>query len=164
MTEHILTIRNSEIIRKVEERTFKFGKARDNGNADKLINNVKLTDMPYDRSMVRDWISNAIGNIKSALPKYSRRIETEYETGHANDDDYLVSKLHFCLSSSWPECNGDPFDSDCQEYIVNSVIAEFIGLSLPREADYFAQKAMVALKNAERKLYFKIGCHETCGD
>lgn len=157
MTEHILTIRNSEIIRKVEERTFKFGKARDNGNADKLINNVKLTDMPYDRSMVRDWISNAIGNIKSAFPKYSRRIETEYETGHNNDGDYLVSKLHFCLSSSWPECNGDPFDSDCQEYIVNSVIAEFIGLSLPREADYFAQKAMVALKNAERKLYFKIG-------
>lgn len=157
MTEHILTIRNSEIIRKVEERTFKFGKARDNGNADKLINNVKLTDMPYDRSMVRDWISNAIGNIKSAFPKYSRRIETEYETGHANDDDHLVSKLHFCLSSSWPECNGDPFDSDCQEYIVNSVIAEFIGLSLPKEADYFAQKAMVALKNAERKLYFKIG-------
>ena len=157
MTEHILTIRNSEIISKVEERTFKFGKARDNGNADKLINNVKLTDMPYDRSMVRDWISNAIGNIKSAFPKYSRRIETEYETGHANDGDYLVSKLHFCLSSSWPECNGDPFDSDCQEYIVNSVIAEFIGLSLPREADYFAQKAMVALKNAERKLYFKIG-------
>ena len=124
---------------------------------DKLINNVKLTDMPYDRSMVRDWISNAIGNIKSAFPKYSRRIETEYETGHANDDDYLVSKLHFCLSSSWPECNGDPFDSDCQEYIVNSVIVEFIGLSLPRDADYFAQKAMVALKNAERKLYFKIG-------
>lgn len=157
MTEHILTIGNSDIIRKVEERTFKFGKARDNGNADKLINNVKLTDMPYDRSMVHDWISNAIGNIKSAFPKYSRRIETSYEALHENDNDYLVSSLHFCLSSSWPECNGDPFDSDCMEYIVNSVIAEFIGLSLPKEAEYFARKAMVALKNAERKLYFKIG-------
>lgn len=156
MTEHILTIRNSEIIRKVEERTFKFGKARDNGTADKLINNVKLTDMPYERSMVNMWIKNAIGNIKAAFPKYSRRIETEYEILHNNDEDWLVSHLHFCLSSSWPECNGDPFDSDCTEYIVNSVIAEFIGLSLPKEADYFAKKAMTALKNAERKLYFKI--------
>lgn len=157
MQEHVLTVKNSEIIRQVEARTFKFGKARDNGTADKLINNVKLTDLPYERSMVYLWIKNAIGNVKAAFPRYSRRIEYGYESGHDENEDYLVSSLHFCLSSKWPPCNADVFDSDCMEYIINSVIYEFLSLSLPKEAEVFRQKALIALKNAERKLYFKMG-------
>jgi hypothetical protein len=35
------------------------------------------------------------------------------------------------------------------------VLSEFLSLSLPREADLYATKAMQALKDAERKLYFK---------
>ena len=154
--EHILTVRNADIIQQVEVRTFKFGKARDNGQADKLINNVKLTDMPYDRSMVYGWIRTAIGNIKEAFAKYSCCIETEYEQGaESENDDNLVTHLHFCLSSKWPQCNGESFDNDCKEYIVNAVVSDFLGLSLPREADLYSQKAMLALKNAERKLYYK---------
>jgi len=155
--EHILTVKNYDIIKQVEARTFKFGKARDNGQADKLINNVKLTDMPYDRSMVRQWIKQAIGNIKSAFIKYSCCMSTEYEPRHANDDDYLITHLKFVLSSKWPQCNGDGFDADCHEYIINKVVSDFLSLSLPREADLYAQKATQALKDAERKLYFKFG-------
>lgn len=158
--EHILTVKNSDIIKQVEARTFKFGKARDNGQADKLINNVKLTDMPYDRSMIHQWIKQAIGNIKSVFIKYSCCIETEYETYSQHEterDDHLITHLKFVLSSKWPQCNGDGFDTDCHEYIINKVVSDFLSLSLPREADLYAQKATQALKDAERKLYFKFG-------
>lgn len=158
--EHILTVKNSDIIKQVEARTFKFGKARDNGQADKLVNNVKLTDMPYERSMIHLWIKQAIGNIKSAFNKYSCCVNTEYEAHPAHVeslDDYLVTHVKFVLSSRWPQCNGDGFDTDCHEYIINKVISDFLGLSLPKEADLYSQKAMQALKDAERKLYFKFG-------
>lgn len=152
---HILTVKNSDIIYQVEARTFKFGKARDNGQADKLINNVKLTDLDYDRSMVYMWIENAIGNLRMAFMRYACNSYGEYESGHSNDEDYKVHYVYFNLSSGWPQCNGDGFDLDCMEYIINYVISEFLGLSLPREAELYAAKAMQALKNAERKLFFK---------
>lgn len=164
---HILTIKNSEIIYQVEARTFKFGKARDNGQADKLINNVKLTDLDYDRSMVYMWIRIAINNIYMVFKKYACRMEQSYEseetssTGSENavvseqSDDNLVTTIYFVLSSRWPSNNGAGFDLDCKEYIINKVISEFLSLSLPREAEIYAAKAMQALKDAERKLYFK---------
>ena len=152
---HILTVKNSDIIYQVEARTFKFGKARDNGQADKLINNVKLTDLDYDRSMVYQWIDIAVSNIRSAFVKYACMVQQSFETGHDNDDDYKITMLYFNLSEKWCHCNGDGFDHDCIEYVVNYVISEFLGLSLPREAELYAAKAMQALKNAERKLFFK---------
>lgn len=157
MQEHILTVKNSDIIYQIEARTFKFGKARDNGNAAKLINNVKLTDLDYDRSMVYGWIDNSIGNIRMSFMKYACRVEKEYETGHTDENEYQITHLHFRLSSKWPSCNGDGFDSDCREYIINKVVSDFLSLSLPKEADLYGQKAIEALKNAERKLYFKFG-------
>lgn len=153
--EHILTVKNSEIIRQLEARSFKFGKARDNGQADKLINNVKVTDMPYERDMVYMWIKQAIYTIKATFIKYSCCVSTEYEPRHQNENDYLITHVKFCMSSKWPQCNGDGFDADCNEYVVNRVLSEFLSLSLPREADLYATKAMQALKDAERKLYFK---------
>lgn len=152
---HILTVRNADIIQQVEARTFKFGKARDNGQADKLINNVKLTDLDYDRSMVYQWIDIAVGNIRSAFVKYACMVQKSYETGHDNDDYYKTTMLYFNLSEKWCHCNGDGFDQDCIEYVINSVVSEFLSLSLPKEADLYAAKAMQALKNAERKLYYK---------
>lgn len=161
MQTHIVIIKNSYIIKQVEARTFKFGKARDNGQADKLINNVKLTDLEYDRSMVYAWIANAVGNLRMAFMKYACTMymnhETDHiqDTNHNDDDEDLIYYLSYHLSSKWPICNGDGFDSDCNEYIINKVISEFLSLSLPREADLYAAKAMQALKDAERKLYFK---------
>lgn len=158
--EHILTVKSSDIIKKVEARTFKFGKARDNGQADKLINNVKLTDMPYDRSMMYQWIETAICNIKSAFVKYACCVTTEYEpiSEHQTEiDERLVTHMKFVLSSKWPPCLGDGFDRDCNEYVVNYCISEFLSLSLPKEADLYGKKATQALKEAERKLYYKFG-------
>lgn len=163
---HILTIKNSEIIYQVEARTFKFGKARDNGQADKLINNVKLTDLEYDRKMVYMWIKIAIDNIYMAFQKYACNMFQDYESttttvGSENaaaseqSEDNLVTYIYFVLSSKWPNHNGLGFDLDCKEYIINKVISEFLSLSLPREAELYAAKAMQALKDAERKLYFK---------
>lgn len=153
---HILTVRNADIIQQVEARTFKFGKARDNGQADKLINNVKLTDLGYDRSMVYQWIATAVGNIRTAFVKYaSGNVAEGYDSGHDNDDDHMTHSVTFVLSSKWDGGNGAGFDKDCMEYVVNAVVSDFLGLSLPREADLYGAKAMQALKNAERKLYYK---------
>lgn len=148
-------VNNSDIIKQVEIRTFKFGKARDNGQADKLINNVKLTDLDYDRSMIYQWIDVAVGNIRAAFSKYACRVLRTYETGHEDDGDYKITWLYFNLSEKWCQCNGDGFNHDCIEYIINAVISDFLGLSLPREAELYGAKAMQALKNAERKLYYK---------
>lgn len=151
-----IEIKNSYIIRQVENRTFKFGKAHDNGQADKLVNNIKLTDLPYERNMVYQFIAVAVGNIRSAFVKYaSGDIEEGYETGHNNEDDYKTYGLEFVLSSKWDSGNEAGFINDCNEYVINKVIADFIGLSLPKEADVYAAKAMQALKDAERKLYYK---------
>ena len=57
---HTLEISNADILKQVEARTFKFGKARDNGTNDKLTNGVKLTDLGYDRSIALDSIEKAI--------------------------------------------------------------------------------------------------------
>lgn len=152
---HILMVKNSDIIYQVEARTFKFGKARDNGQADKLINNVKLTDLDYDRSMVYQWIDIAVSNIRSAFVKYACMVQQSFETGHDNEDDYKITMVYFNLSDKWCLWNGGGFNLDCIEYIINYVISEFLGLSLPREAELYAAKAMQALKNAERKLFFK---------
>lgn len=153
---HTLEIRNNAIVKKIEGRTFKFGKARDTGGNDKLTNNVKLTDLGYDRAMVYDWIDTAVGNIRSAFAKYAiGAVTTSYETGHDNDNDYKITSIPFVLSSKWDSNNGLGFDKDCVEYVVNKAVSEFLSLSLPREADLYAQKAMQALKDAERKLYYK---------
>ena len=158
---HTLTISNAAIIGQLESRTFKFGKARDAGGNEKLINNVKLTDMPYERSLVYGWIDTAISNITAAFAKYARATRVSYDTvAHEGNEEYKITEVDFVLSSKWPVVNGVDvqgagFDSDCIEYIINSVISEFLGLSLPREADLYSQKAMQLLKNAERKLYYK---------
>lgn len=174
---HILTIRNSDIIYQVEARTFKFGKAHDGmatgigrskvAYTDKLVNNVKLTDLDYDRNMVYMWIKIAINNIYMVFHKYTCNMFQSYETvttsgsgsenavSSAQSDDNLVTYIYFVLSSKWPSYNASGFDLDCKEYIINKVISEFLSLSLPREAELYAAKAMQALKDAERKLYFK---------
>jgi len=161
---HTLTVSNAAIIEQLESRTFKFGKARDTGGNDKLINNVKLTDLGYERNLVYHWIDEAIGNIRVAFAKYARGARTSYASGHSNDNDYKITEVDFVMSSHWPtitvdnvttEVYGDSFDNDCNEYIINAVISDFLGLSLPKEADLYGQKANQALKNAERKLYYK---------
>ena len=152
---HILTINNSEIIKKMEARTFKFGKAREEAAGDKLTNNVKMTDMPYERDMLYDWIDNAVANIRSSFDKYAQNVQVSYASGHNGDKEYKISTIPFILSEKWDSANGDGFDSDCKESIINSVISDFLELSLPKESELYALKAMQALKNAERKLYFK---------
>lgn len=154
--QHILNVNNSYIIRQVENRTFKFGKAHDNGQADKLVNNIKLTDLPYERNMVYQFIDVAVGNIRSAFVKYASGNITEgYETGHDNENDYKTYAVTFNLSSKWDSGNGAGFDNDCNEYVINKVVSDFLSLSLPKEANVYAVKAMQALKDAERKLYYK---------
>jgi hypothetical protein len=147
--EHVLEISNADILRQVEARTFKFGKARDNGQNDKLTNTVKLTDLGYDRGIALASIDRAMGNIRSAFIKYNGEIAS---TGSGEQKQWEVT---FTLSSKWPSENGDGFNNDCKEYVVNFVISDFLSLSLPREADLYGQKAMQALKDAERKLYYK---------
>ena len=146
---HTLTIWNNTILGQLESRTFKFGKARDTGSNDKLVNNVKLTDLGYERNMVYGWIDTAIGNIRAAFPKYAGAVRT------SNSGELKRTELDFVLSSKWDSRNGMGFDNDCKEYIVNKVISDFLSLSMPREADLYAAKAMQALKDAERKLYYK---------
>lgn len=146
---HTLEISNADILQQVEARTFKFGKARDNGTNDKLTNGVKLTDLGYDRSIALDSIEKAIGNIRSAFIKYDGTITT------AGSGELKRTRITFTLSSKWPSANGTGFDNDCKDYVVNLVISDFLSHSLPREADLYAQKAMQALKDAERKLYYK---------
>lgn len=146
---HTLEINNADIIKAVENRTFKFGKARDNGTNDKLANVVKLTDLGYDRSIALDSIEKAIGNIRSAFIKYNGTITT------AGSGELKRTRVSFTLSSKWPADNGTGFDNDCKDYVVNLVISDFLSLSLPQEADLYGQKAMQALKDAERKLYYK---------
>lgn len=156
---HILQIDNADIIKDIESRTFKFGKAHDGmatgiGRAkvsytEKLVNNVKLTDLGYDRALVIGWIDEAIGNIRSAFMKYNGTIET------AGSGELKQTRVTFSLSSKWPTANGDGFNKDCREYVVNYVISDFLSLSLPGESELYAQKAMQALKDAERKLYYK---------
>lgn len=146
---HTLEIRNADIIKAVESRTFKFGKARDNGSNDKLVNAVKLTDLGYDRSIVLDGIEKAIGNIRSAFVKYAGNIDT------AGGGELKRTRVTFTLSSKWPTENGIGFDNDCKDYVVNYVISDFLSLVMPREADLYTQKAMQSLKDAERKLYYK---------
>jgi len=146
---HTLEISNADILKQVEARTFKFGKARDNGTNDKLANVVKLTDLGYDRSIALDSIEKAIGNIRSAFIKYNGTITT------AGSGELKRTRVSFTLSSKWPADNGTGFDNDCKDYVVNLVISDFLSLSLPQEADLYGQKAMQALKDAERKLYYK---------
>lgn len=146
---HILEISNADIIKEIEGRTFKFGKARDNGTSDKLTNNVRLTDLGYDRSMVLRWIEEAIGNIRSAFVKYAGAVAT------AGTGELKRHRITFTLSSKWPSANGPGFNNDCVEYVINFVVSDFLSLSLPQEADLYSQKAMQALKDAERKLYYK---------
>lgn len=146
---HTLEISNADIIQMVESRTFKFGKARDNGTNSKLTNNVKLTDLGYDRAMVLQWIDEAIGNIRSAFVKYAGTVTT------AGSGEQKRTRIAFTLSSKWPTANGDGFNNDCKEYVANFVISDFLSLSMPQEADLYGQKAMQALKDAERKLYYK---------
>ena len=147
--EHTLEISNADILKQVEARTFKFGKARDNGTNDKLTNGVKLTDLGYDRSIALDSIEKAIGNIRSAFIKYAGAIAT------AGSGELKRTRIAFTLSSKWPSANGTGFDNDCKDYVANLVISDFLSLSLPQEADLYGQKAMQALKDAERKLYYK---------
>lgn len=146
---HTLEISNADIIQNVESRTFKFGKARDNGSNAKLVNNVKLTDLGYERAMVIDWIDQAVGDIRSAFVKYAGAVTT------AGSGEQKRTRVAFTLSSKWPPSNGVGFDNDCKEYVVNKVVSDFLSLSMPQEADLYGQKAMQALKNAERKLYYK---------
>lgn len=146
---HTLEINNADIIKAVENRTFKFGKARDNGTNDKLANVVKLTDLGYDRSIALDSIEKAIGNIRSAFIKYNGTITT------VGSGELKRTRIAFTLSSKWPADNGPGFDNDCKDYVVNLVISDFLSHSLPQEADLYGQKAMQALKDAERKLYYK---------
>lgn len=147
--KHFLTIKSADIISQAEARTFKFGKARDTGGNDKLVNNVKLTDLEYERDMAYMWIDEAVENIMSEFKRYSSGV-TKYGDGELKS--YIMK---FELSSKWPKENADGFDIDCKEYIINMVVHEFLSLSLPKEADVFASKAMQYFKNAERKLYYK---------
>ena len=147
--QHTTEISNAEIIKQIEARTFKFGKARDNGTNDKLVNNVKLTDLGYDRSMVIGWIDDAIGNMRSAFSKYASTLDT------AGTGELKVSRVTFTLSSKWASQNGTGFDNDIKEYIINRVISDFLSLSLAQDSDLYSVKANQALKDAERKLYFK---------
>lgn len=146
---HTLVISNNDIIKMVEARTFKFGKARDNGENPKLVNNVKLTDLGLDLGMVGDWIEKAAGDIYSSFSKYADNIVT---LGGGGGTSHIIT---FILSSKWPSANGTVFNNDCREYVANKVIHEFLSLSLPREAEVYEKKAMQALKDAERKLYYK---------
>jgi hypothetical protein len=146
---HILEIDNADILKEVEARTFKFGKARDNGEAPKLINGVKLTDLGYDRMIALGWIDDAISNIRVAFVKYAGEITT------AGTGETKKTRVEFILPSVWDSGNAMGFDADCREYIVNIVISDFLGLSLPREAQVYAEKASLAYKRAERKLYYK---------
>ena len=126
---HTLEISNADIIKMVESRTFKFGKARDNGSNDKLTNGVKLTDLGYDRSIALDSIERAVGNIHSAFAKYAGTIAT------AGSGELKRSRIAFTLSSKWPSANGAGFDNDCKEYVANFVISDFLSHSMPQEAD-----------------------------
>ena len=147
--QHTLEIINAEVLKRVESRTFKFGKARDNGQLDKLVNNVKLTDLGYDRGIAFDSIEKAIGNIRSAFIKYNGVVTSTV------DGEGKRTQITFTLSSKWPSENGIGFNNDCKEYVYNIVISDFLSHSLPREADLYAQKAMQSLTDAERKLYYK---------
>ena len=146
---HTLEINNADILNDIESRTFKFGKARDNGTSDKLISNVRLTDLGYDRALAIGWIDEAVGNIRSAFVKYAGAVAT------AGTGELKRHRIVFTMSSKWPSANGGGFDNDCKEYVVNFVVSDFLSLSLPQEADLYSQKAMQALKDAERKLYYK---------
>lgn len=155
MKQHSTTIKYNEVIKDVESRTFKFGKAREQVAGDKLTNNVKLADMPYERKLVYGWIENAVNNIHSEFIKYANPIRLAYTEGHLDEDEYTELTLDFSLPNKWDSGNGIGFDKDCKEYVVNYVISNFLELSLPKEAELYAQKAVASLKNAERKLYFK---------
>lgn len=146
---HVLEIDNAVIIQMVESRTFKFGKARDNGTNAKLANDVRLTDLGYDRSIALESIERAIGNIGSAFSKYAGTVTT------AGSGELKRTRISFTLSSKWPSANGAGFDNDCKDYVANFVISDFLSHSMPQEADLYSQKATQALKDAERKLYFK---------
>lgn len=149
MNTHTLTISNAYIIGQVEARTFKVGKAVDTGANDKLVSDVRLTDLQYDREMAWAWIDDAVGNIESRFCKYHSGTESE-GTGDAKTAD-----VYFTMPQSWPDTNGDAFDASCIEYVVNSVIYDFLRLSLPKVADLYALKADASMIKAERKLLYK---------
>lgn len=146
--EHKLVIDNDDIIKQVEIRTFKFGKAHE-GLGDKIVNDMKLTDLGYDRSIVIGWIDVAVGNIRSAFVKYAGEVET------AGEGEQKRHRITFTLSSKWASDNAQGFDNDCREYVINHVVYDFLSLSLPKEAEFYNQKSLQSLKDAERKLYYK---------
>ena len=142
-------INHESIKRKVQNGTFKFGKARETDSNSKLTNNVKATDIASDDDILTDSLERHICMIIIDFSKYfPQRVTTEQGKSK-------VDTITFTLPGEWENANGAGFKADIHDYLINAVMYDFLALSLPKEAEFYQQKALVSLQGAERKLFYK---------
>ena len=137
----VVTIRvnKEEVIKSVRNVTNKFGKARDNGTASRMVSVMQADDLGQDTRILDESFSKVVGDLTEIMSRY---VSTR------NGDDTIT----LVMPSVWRDHNEEGLNADCTRYAVNVMISDFLCISVPKEADVYLQKAVICSKDIINKL------------
>lgn len=147
-----ITLYMSEIIYRVQNKTYLTGRSRKNGNNHEEVANMQNNDDEENKNQILLSIGNAFATLKTKLSEWL----DESTTSASNEqiDEKANLSLTLQMPSNYNKATKDSIATMASDYIVNVAIADWFQITNKNDAkDYFdaAGANLASIREAANK-------------
>ncbi len=147
-----ITLYISEIIYRVQNKTYLTGRSRQSGNNHEEVANMQNNDDDEDKNQILVTIGNAFATLKTKLSEWLDESATTANNIQIKGDSNL--SLALLMPSNYNKSTKDTIAAMASDYIVNLAIGEWFQITNKNDAkDYFdaAGANLAAIREAANK-------------
>lgn len=131
-----ITLYMSEIIYRVQNKTYLTGRSRQNGNNHEEVANMQNNDDDEAKNQVLVAIGNAFATLKTKLSEWL--VETASTANNVQIDESTNLTLALSMPSNYNKATKDTISNSASEYLTNMAIAEWFQITNKADSkDYF---------------------------
>ena len=147
-----ITLYMSEIIYRVQNKTYLTGRSRQNGNNHEEVANMQNNDDEEEKNQILLSIGNAFSTLKTKLAEWLNESATTASNVQISENSNL--SLSLSMPSNYNKATKDAIATSASDYITNLAIAEWFQITNKTDAkDYYdaAGANLAAIREAANK-------------
>lgn len=147
-----VTLFMSEIIYRVQNKTYLTGRSRQNGNNHEEVANMQNNDDDENKNQILLSIGNAFATLKTKLSEWLNESATTANNVQISESTNLL--LSLSMPSNYNKATKDSIAAMASDYIVNLAIGDWFQITNKNDAkDYFdaAGANLAAIREAANK-------------
>ena len=147
-----ITLYMSEIIYRVQNKTYLTGRSRQNGNNHEEVANMQNNDDDENKNQILLSIGNAFATLKTKLSEWLNESATTASNAQISESSNLVISLS--MPSNYNKATKDAIATHASDYIQNMAIGEWFQITNKADAkDYYDAAAanIAAIREAANK-------------